>query len=78
MIYAVIIDIPEQNELSKKHCFGDCGKIICAGLNLGFGSSFICRIDQCPYEEKRTPEVGDLDGEPVVLRKLNELPEVKG
>lgn len=70
MIYAVIIDIPKQNYLSKKHCFGDCGKIICAGLDLGFGSSFICREDQCSYEEKRSPAVGDLDGEEVILRKL--------
>ena len=70
MIYAVIIDIPSQNELSKKHCFGDCGKILCAGIDLGFGSSFICKEDQCRYQDKLSPVVGDLDGEPVVLRKL--------
>ena len=71
MIYAVLIDIPSQNELSEKHCFGDCGKIICAGLDLqDYGSSFVCREHQCPHEEKRGFEIGDLEGEQIILRKL--------
>ncbi len=74
MIYAVLINIPSQNEASKKHCFGDCGKIICAGLDLEeLGSSFICRQDKCPYMEKQLDEpIGDLDGEQIYLRKLVE------
>jgi len=73
MIYAVLINIPSQDEASKKHCFGDCGKIICAGLNLGFGSSFVCREDKCPHMEKQMDEpVGDLDGEEIYMRKLKE------
>ncbi len=71
MISAVLINIPSQNELSKKHCFGDCGKIICAGLDLqDLGSAFICSEYYCPHEEIKSPIVGELDREPVVVRKL--------
>jgi len=73
MIYAVPITIKSQDELSKKHCFGDCGKIVLAGLDLGgFGSSFICRVDVCPHEDKTAGPIGDLGGEAVMLRKLRE------
>lgn len=75
MIYAVPINIKSQDELSQKHCFGDCGKIILAGLDLhDFGSSFICRMDVCPHEDKTAGPIGDLDGEEVMLRKLKETP----
>ncbi len=72
MIFAVLINIKSQDEASKKYCFGECGEIICAGIDLGeMGSSFVCRKDVCRYEENRSPQVGDLDEEPVFIRKLN-------
>ena len=71
MIFATPLQIKKQEELIKKHCFGDCGKITVAGLDLReFGSSFVCRIDRCLFEEGRIGPVGDLDGEEIMLRKL--------
>ncbi len=70
-IYAVPIQIKSQDEASKVHCFGDCGKILLGGLDLGeFGYSFICRKDICQHEMGKVGPIGDLDGEEIMLRKI--------
>ncbi len=60
-----------QKELVDRHCFGDCGKIQCAGADCGeSGGFFLCRQTQCPHEDKCSPVFGDIEGEDFKVRKL--------
>ena len=70
MIYGVSPII--QDSLVTEHCFGDCGQIQCAGADGGenVGPVFICIQVQCPHEDKTTPVLGDIQGEPFKVRKL--------
>jgi hypothetical protein len=62
-----------QKKQIDAHCFGDCGKIQCAAVDCGdIGSFFICLHDDCPYEDKCTPVIGDIRGDPFKIRKLKE------
>ncbi len=74
-IYGLLFTIPEQEKMINKHCFGDCGKIICAGLDdKDLGPMFPCRIKDCPHKEQDTDDsIGDVDGDPIFLRKLKEI-----
>ena len=74
IVFGVCPAVPEQDELIKKYCFGDCGSILIGeifddeiGINL-----MPCREDNCPHEEKRG-ELGTMDtGETVWVRKLKD------
>ena len=70
MIYGVSPD--RQDELITKHCFGDCGAIQCAGADGGehIGGVFLCLQEFCPHEDRITPILGDIQGEPFKVRKL--------
>lgn len=71
-IYGLIIAIPEQDKLITKYCFGDCGKVICAGIDGEvFGPIFPCRQKECPHLDKEIDEpIGDINGHPLFIRKL--------
>jgi len=63
-----------QKELVDKHCFGDCGKIRCAGIILYDADFSPCLEEVCPYMEKEI-SLGDckeIAGEEydVYVRKL--------
>ena len=64
---------PVQEELIRKLCFENCGKISVAGLtDKELGAMFVCKEENCKYEESRT-KLGKLNtGEIVYLRKLKE------
>lgn len=70
MIYGVSPFI--QKDLVDKHCFGDCGKIQCAGADgcESIGPVFLCLHADCPHEEKCSPVMGDINGEEFKVRKL--------
>jgi len=71
-IYALIVGIPSQRKIIEKHCFGDCGKIICGALwDKQVGELGICRNRDCPHLDKQMDEpFGKVKGDPVFIRKL--------
>ena len=74
MIYAVSPDM--QKKEVNEFCFGLCGKIVCAGIDIGeYGSFFPCRQDTCPHEEAITPVIGQVLEEDVCIRKLKRFSE---
>ena len=64
-----------QDKEVTHYCFGVCGHIQCAGADGGddIGSFFLCREQECPYTEKTSPVIGDIQGEPFQIRKLMEV-----
>ena len=76
MLYALMFNHPEQEQLINELCFDRCGKIIIGWLmDDELGSLAPCREDSCPYEEKRM-EFGTINNngkkETVWLRKLQD------
>ena len=70
MIYGV--SPSRQDALVTAHCFGDCGKILCAGTDGGelIGAVFLCAQNDCPHEDRLTPVLAEINGEEFKLRKL--------
>lgn len=73
-IYGLIFHLPDQQKIIDEHCFRTCKKIIIGGVYCeGVGSLMVCRTSakDCPQFEKEMDEpIGDVDGEPVFIRKL--------
>lgn len=74
MIYGVCLN-SQQQEI-EKHCFGDCGKIIVGGFNIGALGFSICREIDCPHKERdiSLDDMADdspkFEGESVTVRRL--------
>ena len=73
-IYGLVFLLPDQQKIIDDHCFGTCGKIIVGGIHCdGIGLLMVCRIPakDCPQLDKEMDEpVGDVNGDPVFIRKL--------
>lgn len=70
-IYAISSLIQEREVTA--HCFGDCGHAILGVLDdPTIGPLIPCRFEACPWLDK-TLELGEVDGEMVVLRKLVDM-----
>ncbi len=69
MIYGLVCNA--QQDLIDKYCFKECRKIICGGITDGLiAPMWPCREETCPHEEKRSPVMGEVNGEEFKLRKL--------
>lgn len=56
-------------------CWGSCGKGIVGAIDIPMGNGGIaciaCRQDDCPHLDRQMDDsMGDVNGEPVYLRKL--------
>lgn len=76
-IYGLLASVPEQDELIKNHCFGDCGQISMGGAIVDdkLGVLFVCCQEECPYQKKVTDEpIGKSEwtGDDIYLRSLKE------
>lgn len=73
-IYGLVMGIRQQAEIIDKHCFGTCKKIICGAMAMdGIGEMGVCRThkENCPrFEAEMQIPIGDVNGEPVFIRKL--------
>jgi len=74
MIYGVTPFIESQKKIIQDICFGKCGKISMAAFDLeGYGSFYVCQVDDCKYEADKTSVMGQVfDGEDFCVRKLKE------
>ncbi len=71
MIYGLVCFA--QKELIDKYCFKECRKVICGGLvNDLIGLMVPCREEICPHEDKASPVMGEVNGEPFKVRKLKD------
>ena len=75
-LYGICWAFPKQRALADKHCFGDCGKAIVGSIHdPEIGEILPCRTDDCPYLDSNMPvSFGEVNGEPLFLRKLKEQP----
>lgn len=79
-IFGLLASVDSQNELIKKHCYGDCGKISMGGavIDTMLGVMLICCEDSCPYEKQRGEDPAGKSqwtGDDIYLRLLEEKPE---
>jgi hypothetical protein len=77
-LFGLVFSIDSQRQVIDKYCFGECGRVLFAGMDGGdgIGALIPCSVDDCPFEEKRTDEpIGDINGRPVFIRKLIERAE---
>ena len=62
-----------QDKEVTAYCFGQCGKVLCGGVELEGSSFFPCKTDVCPYLADSV-DMGDgevMDKvEHIVVRKL--------
>jgi len=73
MIYGVTPFIKSQKKVIEEVCFGTCGKILAAAVNIGRHSFFACSHDDCKHEDGKTPIMGQtFNGEDFCVRKLKE------
>ena len=74
MIYGILAEESKQKEIIDRVCFGSCGKVIVGAMD-GGGIGFLwpCRTESkdCPaFDREMEMPFGDIDGEPIILRKL--------
>lgn len=76
-----LLPTEKQIETINAWCFRKCGQIIFGGLTMDLGDEgspvelecFACRTVDCPVVDREIDEpVGDMDGDPVYIRKLKE------
>ena len=67
----VVVHALQENEIAA-YCLGECGKGIFACITDEYlGALQPCWQAQCPYLEGQGYEpIGEVDGHPVILRKL--------
>jgi len=71
MIYSCVFGL--QKDEIEIYCFGKCKKIIFGGLDdKELGPLTVCKEDDCPFEDGRTPPIGETHGEEICIRKLQE------
>jgi len=73
-IYALVLGLQEP-EITK-HCFGDCGKGLLAGLmDPDLGALIPCAQAECPHLEKQMDESlwTTVEGHSVYLRRLKPI-----
>ncbi len=73
-MFGLIVVIESQKKQIEKHCFGDCGKILVgAGYDSQIGEVALCKEIDCKYLDKQMDEaIGEINNEPLYLRKLKE------
>lgn len=74
-IYVVLFPIQEP-EITA-YCLNSdrCGHGIIGAIDLGFAAGAPCRRAECLYLEAQIDEpYGEIDGEPVIIRKLRPAP----
>ena len=73
-LYAVVF--PRQQAQITAWCWGSCGHGIVGAVDLGPCAAVCCREEECPHLDKQMDmAMGAVGGEPVVLRKLLDVPE---
>ncbi len=73
-IYGLLFLVPGQKIQIDKHCFGNCGKIQVGAIEDDqLGPMFACLQTDCPHKDTDMKNsIGDVDGDPVHIRKLKE------
>jgi len=67
--------VDKHKDLITKHCFKECGKISVGGITALDMPCFLCKQEDCLYEEKRMKVEGDIEcmeNDNVWIRKLKE------
>lgn len=72
-LFAVVFEM-QQAQISA-WCWGaGCGGGLCGAIDLGQFTAVPCRTSPCPHlDREMTEPCGEVDGEPVYLRKLAEV-----
>jgi hypothetical protein len=73
-LFAVLF--PVQQRQIEAWCWGDgCGHGVCGAIDLGMSAAIPCNQITCPHVDREMTEpCGEVQGRPVFLRKLREMP----
>jgi hypothetical protein len=73
-IYGLVMGYPDQKEIIENYCFPVCKRLTIGGIDHPLtGPMFPCKVPsaECPRHDAETDHtIGDVDGIPVVVRKL--------
>ena len=74
-LYGVLLGVPTQRAIAESYCWGPgCGKGLVGGItDEALGDILPCRVpaEECPCVERETDgPIGEVHGEPLVIRKL--------